>query len=1160
MKLSRLHTGSHLGIGFGVLISVIIGIGLVTIYQLHRLSELSTQMVGQPVVIGNTVRDMRTNILTIHGIMKDLLLSDSAENIASATAMIDAYEEDTFGLFDRARDRYTGDAADVISARRTFSDWKTLRDKVIMQVRQGAIREATAINIEECGYQVDQIFQQINELFESSGKNTAGAYEKIQAMKDRADVLMYVLILILPVMGFALLKMLYSVKRTEAAHQVQQWCKNGQAGLIERLKNETDGQALFDGLIYYLCDYLDAGIGVLYIINDAGMLELSSGFALSEGRGEARHFDLGQGLVGQAALEKRPVIIADVPENYLTMSSGAGQGAPGCILIYPFSYRGKVTGVLEFGFSQTVDKTKLTFLGQVADHIATVVHSTRSHENFRALYEQSIQQTRELKAREEELRNTNQDLEAQTKALQRSEIKLQFQQEELRKTNEELEEHTRQLQYQKGNIQRKNDELDTARELLEQKAVDLEASNRYKSEFLANMSHELRTPLNSILLVSKMIADNADGRIPPDQVESLKLIHASGHDLLMLVNEVLDLSKIESGRLDLDPVDIDIRSFSAGLEKKFRPVAEDKSLAFSLEFSEDLPQFIHADQRRMEQVLRNFLSNAFKFTTTGSVTLHIGFRNDEYLPDDPSYIHKTGEQMIVFQVIDTGIGIPESMHSLVFEAFKQVDGTTRRSYGGTGLGLSISRELARLLGGRIEMRSTEMHGSTFTLMLPRIFREHKPDQGPAVYPSTSPVQTFVLPSAAPLPDLSHDLKDEIPDDADLLSPDDRSVLIIEDDRKFLKFLSDLSRERGFKTLVSTDGESGIQLAEFHKPGAIILDLGLPGIKGLTVLARLKENPDTRHIPVHIISAHDQKLEAMKMGAADYLMKPVDTDILNLLFNRINRMMDKKVRDLLVVEDDILQQQLIAKVLGHSDIRISFADTAGKAKAIINNGDIDCMVLDLGLPDMSGVDLLEELRSNEHLARLPVVVYTGKALTAEETAIIDEYTESTVIKGANSHRKLLDETALFLHRVEADMPESQQRILKSLHNKEAIFKEKRILIVDDDMRNLYSLKIILEKKNMKVVAAKHGREAVDIINSGETPDLVLMDMIMPEMDGYQAILEIRKKEKYMNLPIIALTAKAMKGDRRKCLKAGASDYLAKPVDTDRLFSMMRGWLY
>ena len=980
---------------------------------------------------------------------------------------------------------------------------------------------------------------------------SAGDYDSEIELRSKEDQL-----------GKAIAKMTASLRQSRDDNQRQNWFKNGQAGLNDCLRSDKSVADLCREIISFLSKYLNAHVGAVYTRSVDDRMQLTGSYAFTVRKQVSSQYRLGEGLVGQAALENEPILITEPPVDYIQIASGLGHTPPRQIVVFPFRFEGQVEGVLELGFSEPMGDTVLVFLKQVSESIGIAVNSAKARKKMADLLAQTSRQTEELQHREKELSQINQELEGQTRALKDSEARLQVQQEELRQTNEELEEQTQRLEEQREGMEKKNEELRQAQEVIEEKAQALELSSRYKSEFLANMSHELRTPLNSILLLSKLMADNSDGQLSEDHVESAKAIYTSGSDLLSLINEVLDLSKVEAGKMELHLENTRLDDICRGMKQAFDPLAANKGLDFEIALETDIPQAIQTDRKRVEQILKNFLSNAFKFTETGSITLRAGRPPNDI---DLAPYGLEHDRTISLAVVDTGYGIPPEKQQLIFEAFQQADGSTSRKFGGTGLGLSISREMARLLGGAITLASTPGNGSSFALHLPERSPIELPlplqnaSAPPAVGETTDP---FDETHAMPQRPTEHNPMQPAPvaDDRRTVTPEGRSLLVIEDDPGFQKVLRDLARENGFQCLIAEDGETGLQFAEYYTPSAIILDIGLPGINGWTVMTRLKENPSTRHIPVHFISASDRELDAMRMGAVDFLAKPVTSESLGTVFQKLKGVLDKKVKDLLVVEDDETQQKAIAKLIGNGDVRIAFAASAGEAYRKVQNGSYDCMVLDLGLPDMSGVDLLSQIRRQDDLARLPIVIYTGRELSQEELAIVDEYGASTIIKGVNSHQKLLDETTLFLHRIEADLGVEQRRALEIIHDKEAILSGKKVLVVDDDMRNVFSLKKILQDKEMEVLVGKNGREGVQRLKENPDLDLVLMDIMMPEMDGYEAMRTIRRETRFKDLPVIALTAKAMKGDRAKCIEAGASDYLPKPVDVDRLFSMLRVWLY
>jgi signal transduction histidine kinase/DNA-binding response OmpR family regulator len=948
----------------------------------------------------------------------------------------------------------------------------------------------------------------------------------------------------------------------------QNWHKTGQAELNDRMRGEQDITTLSQHIISYLTKYLGAQVGAIYLADKNDLLKLAGSYAYTVQKNLPTQFALGEGIVGQAALEKESILLANVPDDYIKINSGLGVAVPHNILVTPFLFDGRVQGIIELGSFDELTDYKLEFLKLVGENIAIAIDSAQSRSRMKDLLEATQLQAEELERRQGELKQANEELEKQTKALKESEARLQAQQEELLQTNEELEEQTQTLEWQKEDIQKKNAELENAHEVIEEKAKELETANKYKSEFMANVSHELRTPLNSILLLSKLVSENKEGNLTDKQIEFAQTIHSSGSDLLSLINEILDISKVEAGKMELHIEDMNIREFAGNMERNFQHIAQEKGLYLKTELEGLLPVHIRSDQQKMEQIVKNFLSNALKFTSTGGITLKIG------RPSDHIDLSRSGldlQRAIVFSVTDTGIGIPKDEHNLIFEAFQQVNGTTIRRYGGTGLGLYISRELAKLLGGEIQVQSSESEGSTFTLYLPetlaeadiRVASKKDPDgrdgsmnlEGPVESKPGRQKDSKKSEPAAIRTDL-----DSIRDDRRGLSPGDKSILIIENDYKFAKILCDLSRENGFKVLVAGDGETGLHFADFYKPSAIILDIGLPGMDGLAVMSRLKENLETRHIPVHFISAYDESHYARKMGAIGYLLKPGSMEALEEVFEKIRRITSKSEKNLLIVEGDVIQRKAIIELIGNGDVAITIVDTGQEAYEQLKSGRFDCMILDPGLSDMSGTELLAKIKSDEEILHIPTIIYTGRKLTKEEESFLNEYAESIITIGPKSPERLLDKTTLFLHRDEAMLPEEQQRMLREVNNRESILKDKKIILIDDDMRNVFALTNILEEIGIEVLVGKNGKEGLECLNSNPDVNLVLMDIMMPEMDGYEAMRELRKQERFRNLPIIALTAKAMRGDRNKCIEAGASDYLAKPLNSEKLLSMLKTWLY
>ncbi|MHB9004725.1 MAG: response regulator, partial [Coriobacteriia bacterium] len=741
------------------------------------------------------------------------------------------------------------------------------------------------------------------------------------------------------------------------------------------------------------------------------------------------------------------------------------------------------------------------------------------------------------------------------------------------------------LEAQNKEVELKNREVEVARQDLEEKAEQLALTSKYKSEFLANMSHELRTPLNSLLILSNMLAENKESRLAPKEVEYANTIHGAGSDLLALINDILDLSKIEAGKMSVDVGNVPFGEIVEQVDRSFRQVAEKKGLEFNTELGEGLPSAIRTDSKRLFQVLKNLLSNAFKFTEKGEVKLRVEVAAQGWSSDHP--ILNRAETVLAFAVSDTGVGIPKDKQRIIWEAFQQADGTTSRKYGGTGLGLSISREIARMLGGEIRLASTPGKGSTFTLYLPQTYQAPKArpksqqattePRATAFAPETASEQTeeeadvetepaapraakAERPAAREVAESAELVAGELSDDRDQIEPGDRVLLIVEDDIRFARILVELAHEKGFKCLLATRGDTALAIAQKYTPDAITLDIQLPDMKGWAVLDQLKHHSTTRHIPVHIISVEAERQRGLRMGAFAYLQKPVPKDALEGALDKIKGWIEKPVAKLLIVEDDERERKSVAELIGGADVAITSVVTGEEAIEALKREPYDCMVLDLGLPDMSGFEVLEKIRRDDELSELPVVVYTGKGLTKRQETELKRVAESIIVKDVRSPARLLDETALFLHRVESRLPAEKKQVLEHLHQKDPVLAGKKVLVVDDDVRNVFAVTSLLEAQDMKVIYAENGRDGLARLEENPDTQIVLMDIMMPEMDGYEATRALRAKERFKNLPVIALTAKAMKGDREKCIDAGASDYLPKPIDGERLLSLLRVWLY
>ena len=921
--------------------------------------------------------------------------------------------------------------------------------------------------------------------------------------------------------------------------QEQAWLRDGHNQLAERLIGQQSLPQLGRNMLEFISGYLGVVVGALYVRDAHGGLNRVAAYGFSREQEQVgQSFETGEGLIGQVASERRLLQLENLPADYLKVSTGLGAGQPQAVLLAPTDNDGLVNGVIELGFLRELNERDQAFVNLIANTLGTAIEASRYRQRLQEVLGETQQLNEELQVQQEELKTANEELEEQSRALRESQAHLETQQAELEQTNERLSEQAQELAAQRDALDEKNTALSDARRDLENRADELQRASRYKSEFLANMSHELRTPLNSSLILAKLLADNQNGNLNAEQVKFAESIYSAGNDLLNLINDILDISKVEAGKLDVRPEYTPVRRLVEGLKNVFQPLAGEKNLGFTVAVDDDAPTQLFTDCQRVEQVLKNLLSNAVKFTDKGNVSLRVS----------------RADGGIAFTVQDSGIGIRNDQLELIFEAFRQADGTTNRRFGGTGLGLSISRDLAELLGGSIRASSELGKGSVFTLLLP----EHYDGVSEPLQLSAPVVRTpFVEPAREPAPRQEH-----IPsfaDDRGLGAFVGRSVLVIEDEPKFAQILFDLAHELGYRCLVAHGADEGFHLADEHTPDAILLDMRLPDGSGLAVLQRLKENPRTRHIPVHVISVEDRMEAALHLGAIGYAVKPTTREQLKDVFGKLEAKLTQKVKRVLLVEDDALQRDSIARLIGDEDIEITAVEFGERALEALRTTVFDCMIIDLKLPDMQGNELLKRMGSEEICSFPPVIVYTGRNLTRDEEAELLKYSRSIIIKGARSPERLLDEVTLFLHKVESSLSSERQSMLKTARSRDKVFEARRVLIVDDDVRNIFALTSALEHKGAKVEVARNGREAIDKLNQVADIDLVLMDVMMPEMDGYEATREIRKDPRWAKLPIIAVTAKAMKDDQELCMRAGANDYLAKPIELDRLFSLIRVWL-
>ncbi len=938
----------------------------------------------------------------------------------------------------------------------------------------------------------------------------------------------------------------------------QTWVSAGISGLSQRIQGDLRLEDLGQAALDYLAHYLKAAVGASYVANADGGFSLFGGYALARDQ-LAQKLLSGEGLVGQAARSRQLLHVRDVPASHLPVSSGTGQSDPVELLVAPAMENGQVFAVIELGFCRPLGDTERALMERASEMLAVAIRSGLDRSRLQALLEETQRQSEELQTQQEELRVSNEELEQQSRILQESQAQMEVQQTELEQTNANLEEQTQQLEYQREQLLR-------AQGAMTEKARELELASQYKSEFLANMSHELRTPLNSTLILAKLLADNKPGNLSGDQVKYASTIYAAGNDLLALINDILDLSKIEAGQATLSLEQVRLSRVLQSLTDPLRPLAQEKGLTLAATIAPDAPATMTTDPLRLGQVLKNLLSNALKFTEKGGVTLHVAASAGDTLS---------------FVVTDTGIGIARDQQELVFEAFRQADGSTHRKYGGTGLGLSISRDLAHLLGGTLSVRSTPGEGSVFTLVLPvhlqpqdEVTPPHR--NAPDAY-TQRPFATDNALGVAPSSPASMPSGKDAGAPAALAVPAPvragaRSILVVEDDERFAHILRELAQEMGFECHLAHNAADALAMAAQLLPSAIVLDVNLPDFSGLGVLDQLKRNPDTRHIPVHVVSVADYSQEAMGRGAVGYALKPVQRDELVHALQRLEAKFTQNMRRVLVVEDDERQRESVRHLLSRDDVEIVCAGTAALALDHLRGATFDCMVMDLNLPDMNGYELLQQMTDQDGVSFPPVIVYTGRTLSRDEEMRLRRFSKSIIIKDARSPERLLDEVTLFLHQVESELSEEHRQMLQVARSRDTALEGRTVLVVEDDVRNVFALSSILEPTGIRIEIARNGIEALQALDrrskvqavSANAPtvpaiDLVLMDIMMPEMDGYTAMREIRNRPEWRRLPIIALTAKAMKDDQEKCLAAGANDYISKPLDVEKLLSLVRVWM-
>jgi len=929
--------------------------------------------------------------------------------------------------------------------------------------------------------------------------------------------------------------MIHNLRHTTERNTEQDWLKTNLAKFSRMMQGQRDLVTLANTLLAEFAPLVNAHQGIIYIVDHEGgerYLKQLASYADVRESAEPRRYRFGEGFVGECAVQRQRLLLARVPAESIRVGSGLVDAPPRNVIVLPVLYEGEIKAVIELASLYEFTGPHLAFLEQLTGSIGVVLNTIEATMRTEGLLKQSQELAGELQA----------------------------QQVELQTTNEEMATKARLLAEQNAEVERKNVEIEQARKALEEKAAELALTSRYKTEFLANMSHELRTPLNSILILGQQLSENPESNLTGRQVEFAKTIHAAGTDLLNLISDILDLSKIESGTVTVESEELGFSQLRETIERNFRHEAESRHLTFTTDFDPRLGRTMVTDAKRLMQIVKNLLSNAMKFTALGSVRLHVGPAMLGWSADHP--VLSQAKQVVEFSVTDTGIGISPEKQRIIFEAFQQADAGTARKYGGTGLGLAISRELAHLLGGEIRLKSTPGQGSTFTLYLPLAYQGAAYGRGAAPsfakQASANALGGAMLPAAV--------VAEHVEDDRDLFAEGEdgaeqgKPVLIVEDDRAYARMLLEAARAKGFKVLVAHDGAEALSLARKYDLAAVTLDVFLPDMLGWTVLNQLKHDPVTRHIPVQVLTIEEERQYGLERGAFSFMTKPTSTQGLGDVFERIQDFIEPRVRELLVIEDDAAEQLSIEALIGGEDIRISKAGNGGEALKLLRARKFDCVILDLKLPDITGFELLTEIQNDARLRDIPIVVFTGRELSADEEAELRRRAKSIVLKGVQSPERLLDETALFLHREITRLPEAKQRMIEKLHDSDEPLRDRKVLVVDDDVRNIFALNSLLERHGMNVITATNGQDAIKLLDGNPDLSLILMDVMMPEMDGYETMRRIRENPAHRQLPIISLTAKAMKGDREKCLQAGASDYVAKPVNTEQLLSLVRMWLH
>lgn len=1118
-------------VGLAVVLLFFLGSGIVA-YRNVEMLRGNSQKIWHSHDVLMAIDDLLLTVQDTETGQRGYLLTGNDRYLEPYQAAVSDVASRTEAVERLTRDNPTQQANLAVLKRQIAAKLDELDETITLRRTVGAEAALAVVNTDRGKAEMDSIRQQVRVMRQEETRLRA---LRLTAMGSAYDTALFSGVLASLLGGVLTLAVFYLIRRAARAQAREEWLQAGQMGLSSAMMGDVSVEMLADNILAFLSQYLGFQAGALFK-GHGGQFYRAASLGIPADAQTPERFSLKEGLLGKVAAEGEATIIRDVPDGYISIGSALGQDKPKHLVIVPTKADGVVNAVIELGFLHPVDDRVLDLLNEIGDTIGIALRSARYRAELQDTLEETQRQSEELQVQSEELRVSNEELEEQGRALKESHTRLEQQQAELEQTNSQLEEQAQLLETQR-------DELERTSAAVALKARELEQASQYKSDFLANMSHELRTPLNSLLILSKLLSDNPNGNLSAEQVKFAQTIESSGNDLLNLINDILDLSKIEAGHVEVRPEAVSLQRLTTDLRQLFKPVADSRGLDFVIEVAEGAPKVIETDRQRMEQVLKNLLSNAFKFTEKGGVRLKIA---------------PAGDKSVAFSVVDTGIGVSREQQEAIFEAFRQADGTISRKYGGTGLGLSISRQLSRLLGGTIGLESQPGEGSTFTVTIPHTYDPSR--VVPREPPRLAEAPTAPVPAR---PKRITTLK-AVEDDREQAMGARRVLLVVEDDDKFAGIVRDLSRELGFQCLVASTAEEALKLAREFKPSAVVLDVGLPDESGLLVLDRLKRDDATRHIPIHVISAEDHSQTALSLGAIGYLVKPVKRDDLADALKTLEAKLASTVRRVLIVEDDAVQRNALGQLLSSGDVETVGVGTAAECIDALRRETFDCMVLDLTLPDASGYSLLETLSQDGEHAFPPVIVYTGHDLSADDEQRLRRYSSSIIIKGAKSPERLLDEVSLFLHQVVSELPPEQQKMIQKARNRDAVLEGRRILVVEDDIRNVYSLTNVLEPRGAIVEIARNGQEALDALaRAAQDPardiDMVLMDVMMPVMDGLTATRTIRDDPRWSKLPILMLTAKAMPDDQARCIEAGANDYMAKPIDIDKLLSLVRVWM-